>query len=194
MIQESEYKERRDRIAKRLEKNSIAVLFSSEHKTRSNDTHYPFRQNSNFYYLSGFKEDSSALLFVKTNKSVKTILFVHKKDEKLELWNGKRLGEKEAKKHFLVDEVYVIDEFEAKFKELSKNRATLYCDLDSKDKRVKNLKKIVKNSVEFKNIFSLISNMRLVKSKAEIRLIKKAIEITKKAHHSAMKSKKSSKK
>ncbi len=188
MITQKEYKRRRDNLLKKFSKNSIGVLFSSEYKTRSNDTQYPYRQNSNFYYLSGFKEDSSALIFIKTKNGSKTILFVHKKDEALELWNGKRLGEKEAKKIFLVDEVYTIDKFEKKFKELSKNMSTLYCDLDSDDKRVKNLKKTLKNSVEFENIFTLVSTMRLIKSKMEISLIKKAIDITRKAHHSAMKS------
>ena len=105
MIKESEYKKRRDSLAKKLLNNSIAVVVSSTNKTRSNDTEYPYRQDSNFYYLTGFKEDNSVLLFVKTKGVSKTILFVQNKDEKLELWNGKRLGGKEAKRTYFVDAV-----------------------------------------------------------------------------------------
>ena len=69
MITESEYKSRRDSLAKKLAKNSITVLFSTGYKNRSNDTEYPYRQDSNFYYLTGFKEDNSSLILVKYKKS-----------------------------------------------------------------------------------------------------------------------------
>ena len=80
MIKEAEYKKRRDKLLSKLSKHSIGVVFSSVHKTRSSDTEYPFRQDSNFYYLSGFLEDGSCLVFIKKNKKTKTILFTHKKD------------------------------------------------------------------------------------------------------------------
>ncbi|RLA73508.1 MAG: xaa-pro aminopeptidase, partial [Epsilonproteobacteria bacterium] len=64
MISEREYKIRRDSLAKKITKNSVTILFSANYKNRSNDTEYPFRQNSNYYYLSGFKEDNSCLIFV----------------------------------------------------------------------------------------------------------------------------------
>lgn len=79
MIKESEYKKRRDFVAKKLSKNSIAVVSSSKYKTRSNDTDYPYRQNSNFYYLTGFKEDNSHLVFIKRKKYTKCLLYVQKK-------------------------------------------------------------------------------------------------------------------
>lgn len=73
MIDEKEYRQRRDALASKLSKNSVAVLFSSTYKTRSNDTEYPYRQNSNFYYMTGFKEDNSVLVIVK--KKTLTSLF-----------------------------------------------------------------------------------------------------------------------
>ena len=79
MITQKEYKSRRDKLIKKLSNNSVAVIFSASNKTRSNDTEYPYRQDSNFYYLTGFKEDNSALVFVKTKKETKTVLFVQKK-------------------------------------------------------------------------------------------------------------------
>lgn len=187
MIQESEYKQRREAFAKKLSKNSLAVLFASEFKTRSNDTEYPYRQDSNFYYLSGFKENNAALVFVKGKKETKCILFVQPKDKKLELWNGKRLGEKKAKKRFSVDEVYSIEELEGKLKLFAQKKKTLYYDFASEDARVRCVKKHSKNIFAQKNVALLVQEMRLIKSPTEIKLIKKAIEITKKAHHKAMK-------
>jgi len=186
VIQEEEYKKRRDKLSKKLLNYSVGIISASSYKTRSNDTQYPYRQNSNFYYLSGFKEDNTALVFVKRKKSIKTILFVQAKDKVQELWNGKRLGEKKAKKRFLVDEVYTMREFDSKLKEFIGAAKNLYYDFDSEDKSVQLLKPYVKAIQTNKNIAPLIHKMRLIKSSAEIQEIKKAIHITKKAHHQAM--------
>ena len=186
MIQESEYKKRREKLSLKLAKNSVAVVLSAEQKTRSNDTEFPFRQNSNFYYLTGFREDNSALVFIKHKKKTRVYLFVEHKDETLELWHGKRLGDKEAKKRFLVDDVFVIGELESKLKKFSKNKSTLYYDFNLEKKRSKLLKNSSKKIRTYKDASLLINKMRLIKSKAEIKLIKKAISITKEAHHKAM--------
>jgi len=185
MIKEKEYKTRRDVLAKKLPSNSLTIIFSAKNKTRSNDTNYPYRQNSNFYYLTGFKEDNSALVIIKSKKKIRTILFVQHKDEVYELWNGKRLGEKEAKKRFLVDDLIVSKDFKKSIKELSKKKKYLYYDFKQKIPKAKNVLK--KNIKIHKDISPFIGNMRLVKSKSEIKLIKKAINITKIAHHEAMK-------
>lgn len=162
MIKENEYKIRRDRFLKKLKNNSIAIFSSAKTKTRSNDTEYPYRQDSNFYYLTGFKEDNSYLIFIKENQKTKSLLFVKKKEAQDELWHGKRLGKEEAKKRFLVDKVLI----STKFKSLKKELKTKFkIDADAS---------------------SIVSQMRLIKSKAEIKLIKKAINITKIAHHRAM--------
>ena len=186
MIKESEYKRRRDRLLSNLSKHSVGVVFSSGYKTRSNDTEYPFRQDSNFYYLSGFLEDNSCLVFIKKNKKIKTILFVAKKDITQELWNGKRLGVEKAKKRFLVDEVYEYGEFNAKIKEYLKNKNTLYYNFKLDYSKVKVLKRYSKEVQSYENISSFVEKMRLIKSDSEIDLIKKAISITKDAHHKAM--------
>jgi len=183
MISEKEYSSRRLQLLNELKNNSIAILFSASYKTRSNDTEYPFRQNSNFYYLTGFKEDKSILIFIKTKKKIKTILFVEKKDEKKELWNGKRLGDKEAKKIFLVDKVYTNDSFEIKLKEYLLDVNSLYFDFKLDYSKVKILKRYAKALSTHKNLSTLINKMRLFKSESEIQLIREAIEITKKAHH-----------
>ena len=186
MIKEKEYEKRRDKLASKLAKNSIAVVFSSSYKTRSNDTEYPFRQNSNYYYMSGFLEDKSCLVFIKGIKKIKTVLFVHKKDKAEELWNGERLGVEAAKKRFFVDEVYEYTEFAGKLKQYVNGKKTLYYDFNLDYSKVKILKRHSQIIDSFKNIATPIQIMRLIKSDAEIALIKKAISITKDAHHRSM--------
>ena len=186
MIKESEYKKRRDNLAKKLLNDSVGVIFSAKETTRSHDTSHPYRQDSNFYYLTGFKEDNSALVFIKDKDKVKTVLFVQHKDRVMELWSGKRLGEKEAKKRFLVDKIHVSEDFEQKFKEYIKDKKNIYCELDSKKDEVKNVLKTVKKFKSKIDIVPFIQRMRLFKSSAEIELIKESIDITAKAHHRAM--------
>jgi len=188
MIKEAEYKKRRAKLVKKLLNNSVTLLFSAEPKVRSNDTNYPYRQDSNFYYLTGFKEDNACLVFLKSRKQTKTILFMQKKDAQEELWNGKRLGELEAKKRFLVDEVRVSSSFKESIKELCMDKENLYYDFTKETPKIK--KRLKRTFTTRRDISIFIKQMRLIKSKAEIKLIKKAIKITKKAHHDAMKFKK----
>ena len=187
MISQKEYLKRRDTFAKSLKPNSIAVLVSATMKQRSNDTEYPYRQDSNFYYLSGFKEDNSILLIVKEKKKYKTYLFVQKKDKLLELWTGKRVGAKKAQKSFDFSDVFTIDKFEKELVSFIKEKQNLYFDFSIDDKRVKDIKSKCQNINRHIDIKYQLGMQRLIKSKAEIKLTKKAIAITKEAHHKAMK-------
>ncbi len=187
MITEKEYKKRRDLLSKKLSENSVGIIFSAEPATRSHDTHHPYRQDSNFYYLCGFKEDSAALVFLKSKGKTKTVLFVHKKDKIIELWTGERVGVKEAKKRFLVDEVCAIDDFEKKFKGYMKGKKNIYFEINSKKTGVKKVSKSTKDFKTMHDIVPFVQKMRLIKSAAEIEMIRESIYITAKAHHRAMK-------
>lgn len=190
MISENEYKHRRELLSKKLLNNSVGVIFSAKQATRSNDTEHRYRQDSNFYYLTGFKEDNSSLVFLKTKSGIKTVLFVQEKDQFLELWTGKRLGVKEAKKRFSIDEVYSSEDFKKMFKDFIADKKHIYCDLNSKDKRVQKILKLSNKLKTNQNIIPLVQKMRLIKSPAEIELIKESISITAKAHKKAIKMKK----
>ncbi len=187
MISEKEYKKRRTRLGRRLKPYSVAVLFSATQKIRSNDTEYPYRQDSNFYYMSGFREDNATLVLVKGAKEVHSYLFVAKKDKTQELWTGKRLGKEKAKESFYVDDVFEQEEFSTKLQEFIQKKQRVYYDFKLDYSKVKLLKRYAKTIQSYENLATLIEKMRLIKSKAEIKLIKKAINITKKAHHKAIK-------
>ena len=187
MIQEREYKKRREQIAKSLKSNSVAVLFSATPKQRSNDTEYPYRQNSNFYYLTGFKEDNAVLIIRRGRKAIETTLFVQKKERVAELWNGKRCGVKAAKKKFKYDFVYNVEKFDKKFLELIKKSQNIYYDFNESASKTEKLLQNTKHFYARYNLASLVANARLIKSPSEIAVIKKALSITKEAHHFAMK-------
>ncbi|WP_457744408.1 aminopeptidase P N-terminal domain-containing protein [Sulfurimonas sp.] len=186
MIYEKEYVLRRKKLAKKLSSNAVLIVFSAAQKIRSNDTEFPYRQDSNFYYLTGFKEDKAALVIVKEKKEFKTYLFVTKKDPSLELWTGKRLGQEKAKKCFLVDDVFYYEDLGKKFSHFIDNRYALYYDFKLDYSKVKMIKAKTKNISAYFNAAILIEELRLIKSASEIKLIKKALSITKEAHHKAM--------
>jgi Xaa-Pro aminopeptidase len=185
LIKEDEYKKRRDKLASKLSKNSVAVVFASKHKIRSNDTEYPYRQESNFYYLTGFREDESILVITKKRTKTKSFLFVKKKDKLAEIWDGKRLGVSGAKKRFLVDRIYPFENFEKEIKNICKNKQNIYMNFEQISQKFEIFKSF-KNITQYKNISSIVEKMRLIKSNEEIKLIRKSVEIAKEAHHRAM--------
>lgn len=180
-----------------IEAECVGIISSAYQKIRSNDTEYPFRQNSNFYYLSGFEEDNAVLMFLRSEEGAKTFLFVQPKDETMELWTGNRLGVEAAKIRFDVDEVHSIEMYESVLGEQLKNKRHLYFDLFSDDLRYKTAQKLCKALVHdrsskksprrYMDISEKIQAMRLIKDEDELVLIKAALAITKEAHHGAMK-------
>jgi len=194
-MNEATYLKRRQNFSLLMEEG-VAVIASASEQVRSNDTEYPYRQNSDFYYLCGFEEDNAILCLIRDAEISKTVLFVQSKDDKTEPWTGNRLGVEAAKVHFEVDEVYSIDEFETQMMEILKEHNRLFFEIFSEDDRYKKLKKIaatlmysrgVKRSPRtFKDLTLITQKMRLIKESEEIALIRKAVEITKNAHHKVM--------
>lgn len=194
-MNETDYKKRRDALLELMD-DGVSVIASAEFQTRSNDTEYPYRQDSNFFYLTGFEEDNALLVLVKGSNDTKSILFVQPKDETMELWSGKRLGVEAAKTRFKHDAIYSFEGVEKEISQYLKGRKTLYSVLYDGQGIYETIKNACKKLVNdrsvttspriFKDVSELIQKMRLVKSEAEIRHIKKAIAITKEAHHQAM--------
>ncbi len=194
-IKEKEYKRRRKALLRKIQEGVILIP-SALNQVRSNDTEYPYRQNSNFYYLSGFEEDNALLVLKKSSKGTKTMLFVQSNDKIKELWNGKRLGIKAAKKSFALDKVYDIEKFDEVIKNEFCGSNNVYVDLFENNEFSQKIRTICKtlnhnrtvkiSPQNFLHVNPLIEKMRLIKSASEIKTIKKALSITKKAHDAAM--------
>ena len=177
--------------------DGLAIIPSNDLFTRSNDTEHPFRQNSNFYYFTGFLETNSVLCLLKTNGKQKTILFLEEKIPEMELWTGKRLGPKMAISTLGVDEAYSINDFEDKIKELIPGTKALYMNsfdqskvskivLATTNKLWQSRKKVNFLPVSIHHLDYLTEEMRLIKEPGEIELMKEAAKRTSLGHRVAM--------
>lgn len=192
-----EFVSRREKLLSQLEDNSITVIFSSQEQIRNKDCHYPFRQDSYFWYLTGFNEPDSILLLVKKQGQGQSILFLRAKDPLMETWNGRRLGVENAPKTLSVDFAYDITEFEPHFLKLSENTTALYFHNEQQSWGTDLLQKILakntesnaKSAVQFAQVLDwapLVDEMRLFKSANEIALMQQAGQISALAHIHAM--------
>jgi len=108
-IQKSEFKARRERLLAAMDNNSIAIIPAATELTRSRDTHYPFRQDSDFFYLTGFNEPDAVLVLCKNSDSP-SLLFCLDKDKLAEVWHGRRIGFEKAQSEYLFDKTYALSE------------------------------------------------------------------------------------
>ena len=193
----SEFTTRRQQFFQQMTDNSIALFSAAKELTRSNDTEFPFCQNKNFYYLTGFNEPDALLVMVKADGSEKSILFCREKNELAEVWHGRRFGPQAAAKTFGFDDSYTNDELAVRLPELLENKTQLlYCigtDTDF-ELQVQSWLKVIKSKVKLgKKIpetivdaAPIVHEMRLIKSDAELDIMRKANVISGNAHRRAM--------
>ncbi|HHF4484587.1 TPA: Xaa-Pro aminopeptidase [Haemophilus influenzae] len=186
-LPKEEFEERRTRVFTQMQPNSALLLFSEIEKRRNNDCTYPFRQDSYFWYLTGFNEPNAALLLLKTEQTEKAIIFLRPRDPLLETWNGRRLGVELAPQQLNVNEAYSIEEFNTVLPKILKNLTALYYVPEI---HTWGDKLVTESAVSFNEILDwrpMLSEMRLIKSPNEIRLMQQAGQITALGHIKAMK-------
>ncbi|EHO46282.1 Xaa-Pro aminopeptidase [Haemophilus sp. oral taxon 851] len=185
-LPKEEFGERRTRVFTQIQPNSALLLFSEIEKRRNNDCTYPFRQDSYFWYLTGFNEPNAALLLLKTEQAEKAIIFLRPRDPLLETWNGRRLGVEHAPQQLNVNEAYSIEEFAIVLPKILKNLTALYYVPEI---HTWGDKLVAESAVNFNEILDwrpMLSEMRLIKSPNEIRLMQQAGQITALGHIKAM--------
>ena len=191
------YKNRRNNLKELLPNNSVLLIPGADLQYRNADSAFPFRQDSSFYYLSGFCEPSSLIAIVNNKDGIKSIIFVPPKDKLKEIWDGHRSGPVGAVDDFLFDKAYdnlqidkilpdILHGHEEVLYPIGKKKGFDQQVIDwttaagSKDRHSK--------SINIIDATSLIGNMRLIKDEHEINLIRKACDISAEAHIEAMKS------
>jgi Xaa-Pro aminopeptidase len=183
---------------RRMEPNSVAIIPSAREATRSNDTHYRFRQDSDFFYLTGF-EEPDAIAVIKSSQPHAFTLFVRARDPEREIWDGRRAGVEGAKNEFGADESYPIVEFDEKLHDILDGAERLYYRLgvhrDLDDTIIREISRM--RSVNRKPVHppqtivdpgTIVHEMRVVKSADELELMQRAADIAAEAHCEAMKS------
>ena len=191
------YKNRRINLKDSLPMNSVLLIPGADVQFRNADSAFPFRQESSFYYFSGFCEPSSLIAIVNNKDGIQSIIFVPPKDKLKEIWDGYRAGPIGAVNEFLFDKAFDNTQIDTMLPDiLHGSEQVLYpigkkhgfdqkvidwtTSAASKDRHSKSLNII--------DATSLIGNSRVIKDEHEISLIKKACDISAEAHIAAMKS------
>ncbi|GAB5412732.1 MAG: Xaa-Pro aminopeptidase [Congregibacter sp.] len=196
-ISRSEYARRRQHLLGMLEANSIAIVTAASLVTRSRDTEYAFRQDSDFYYLTGFNEPDAVAVFMPGRAHGEFILFCHEKDPAEELWNGPRVGEEAAVARFGADDAFPLADIDDILPGLIEGRDRVYYSMGRSrdfDTRVMAWVNSIRSKVaagavppgEFTDLDHLLHEQRLFKSAAELRQMRRAAQISVLAHRRAM--------
>ena len=197
MISKKEYAARRKDLMSMMAGNSIAVIAAAPEKVRSKDTLYPYKQSTNFSYLSGFSEPCAVMLLIPNRQQGECVLFCRDKDPLRETWDGLRLGPVEAKQALALDDAFPIDDIDDILPGLLEGKSHIYYSA-GKDKAFdKQLIQWVDEVTldkesdsepccEQVDLDHILAELRLIKSAAEIKLMRKAADISAEAHCRAM--------
>lgn len=187
----------RENLLKKLEDNSLLVLFAGEAKRKTADEYFPFTPNRNFYYLTGVDEEKHILMIKKINGVVDEVLYILKPNLEQERWTGKTIRDYEAKEVSGIENIKYLEEFKSDLNMIFTNgiAENLYLDLervsfDEEMSKSQSFAKEVKErypQVVIKDVYSDIASLRQIKCKEEVEEIKKAAHITAKGVELLMK-------
>jgi Xaa-Pro aminopeptidase len=196
-IKPAEYARRRKQLMRMAGDDAILVLPAAPERIRSRDTHFPYRQDSDFHYLSGFGEPEAVLVLVPGRKHGEALLFCRERHPEREAWDGPRAGPEGAVEAFGFDDAYPIDDLDDILPGLLEGRSRVYyhfgrdAEFDLKlIGWVNRVRSQVRHGAqpphEFLELGHLLHELRLFKSPAELRLMRHAAEVSALAHREAM--------
>ncbi len=186
---------RRKRLLEAAGEDAIVVLAAAPERVRSRDTLHPYRQDSDFWYLSGFGEPEAVLVLVPGRRHGEAILFCRERDSARERWDGPRLGPERAAAELGVDDAYPMSDIDDILPGLLEGRTRVYYPLGHDagfDLKLIGWVNRLRGRAdgrapqEFLQLGHLLDEMRLFKSAEEVRLIQRAVDITVEAHRAAM--------
>lgn len=195
-VDASIYARRRARLAARLGAGGLAIVPTAPERLRNRDAHHPYRYDSYFYYLTGFREPE-AVLVLAGGEAPHSILFCRDKNAEREIWDGYRYGPDAARTTFAFDEACSISELDARLPDLLADRPAVHVHLGADpvwDGRVLGWINTVRSRArsgvaapgEIRDVHTLLDEMRLIKDGHEIALMRRAGDISAAAHRLAM--------
>ncbi|KAF3978106.1 MAG: Xaa-Pro aminopeptidase [Methylococcales symbiont of Iophon sp. n. MRB-2018] len=196
-MNQNEFKKRRKTLMQQIGEGSIALIASASSHIRNRDVEFPFRQDSDFYYLTGFNEADSLAVFIPGREQGEYILFCQEYDKKKALWEGAHAGLEGAITHYQADDSFPIDDMGDILLGLLENKSKVYYpmgrdgELDHQILEwINHLRKQSRNGVnapgELVSLEHILHEMRLFKSAAELKLMRKAAKVSCQAHFRAM--------
>jgi len=198
------YQHRRDVLAKQIFSKTgggIAIISTAPEVSRNRDSDFPYRHDSDFFYLTGFEEPGATLVITVLpdgkNHRVESHLFCRPKDLEREIWDGIRLGPEAAPKTLGVEFAYSNQELDQKLSELLSDQESIYIRLAQSaeaDERLRHWMKQVRGQArsginppsQFHDVETMIHEMRLFKDAHEIDIMRRAAAISARAHIRAM--------
>src|SRR5580658_2631964 len=197
MIKMNEYAKRRKELMQKIGPNGVVILPSAPEVYRNGDAVYAYRQNSDFYYLTGFEEPEAVLVLAPKRTEGEYILFNRIRDRDREIWDGPRAGQEDAVKEFNADQSFPFSELSSMLPELLVGRETIHYPLglnrdfdkvlmQAVNKVRAKIRSGMQSPIAFMDINPSLHELRLFKSPAEIALMQQANDITEKAHIRAM--------
>ncbi|MEC8102166.1 MAG: Xaa-Pro aminopeptidase [Pseudomonadota bacterium] len=196
-LDSAEYVKRRKALMEKMSPNSIAILASAPVTVRNRDVEHSFRQDSDFYYLSGFDEEHSVLVLIPGREHGEYVLFCQEKIKEQEIWTGRRVGPEAAPDTLGCDDAFPITDIDDILPGLIEGKDRIYANLGTSpefDQKlmqwVNHIKAQVRSGAtpphEFSALDHLLHELRLVKSPAEVEVMRHAAEISAEAHTRAM--------
>ncbi|WP_221793122.1 Xaa-Pro aminopeptidase [Oceanobacter mangrovi] len=193
----SEYPRRRQQLMAQLNDNSIAIIPSSPTHVRNRDVEYLYRQDSDFYYLTGFDEEHAVLVLIPGREHGEYVLFCQEKIKEQEIWTGRRVGPEAAPAVLGCDDAFPITDIDDILPGLIEGKDRIYANLGTSPEFdgqlmgwVNHIRKQVRNGSqpprEFCGLDHILHEMRLIKSDAEIDVMQRAADISAEAHCRAM--------
>lgn len=196
-ISAKEFAQRRSALLQRMDSHSVAIIPAAPHRIRNRDVEYPYHPESDFFYLTGFAEPEVVLVLQKSGRKTRWSIFCQPRNQEMEQWTGERLGVERAVTELGVAEAWPIDEWEQQLPTLLQGAETLYFNLTGEGALETTLLKqlnqfrqrsragvITPLRVEW--LDPLLHEMRLIKSPAELKMMRKAAAMTVAAHRRAM--------
>ncbi|HWQ31873.1 MAG TPA: Xaa-Pro aminopeptidase [Blastocatellia bacterium] len=185
-------------FSNRMEPGSVAVFPAAPEILRNADTHFEFRQNSDFYYLTGLNEPESVAVLCPGHAEHKYVLFVRQRDREREIWDGLRTGVEGAIAGFGADAAYEIGKLDEVLPKYLGGNSKLYYRLglaESFDHRmitlINRIRAQIRTGIEAPSTIidpgNILHEMRLRKSEAELHSLRTAARISAEAHIAAMK-------
>ena len=196
-IKPAEFVRRRKRLMQMMGKASVAILPAAPTRIRNRDAEHPYRQDSDFYYLTGFNEPEAVLVLIPKRKHGEVILFCRERDPEMETWHGRRAGLEGAMEFYGADDAFPITDIDDILPGLLESCERVFyamgCDTQFDQQVtgwVNQLKEQARAGVhtpgEFVALDHLLHDMRLYKSRAEVSAMRRAAKISAQAHIRAM--------
>ena len=196
-MDKKEFQRRRKQLMDMMGEDSIAILPAANVRMRNRDVDYPYRQDSDFFYLTGFAEPEAVMVLIPGREHGEYILFCRERDKKNEIWNGPMAGQDGAVEAYAADDSFPIADIDDILPGLLENREKVYCIM-GRDKEfdthlitwINRLRDQVRSGIhtpgEIVALDHLLHDMRLYKSAAEIKNMRHAAQVSAKAHIRAM--------